>query len=67
MMVMICLYPFDDGKFGSMLTSKQPSGSIVNSALLSIFRRICLVSIPLLALQSGQFVTQPPNIRDRLG
>ena len=55
---MMCLYPFDDGKFGRMSTSKQYSGPKVNSVLLSIFGRFCLVSIRLLAMQSGQLITQ---------
>ena len=55
---MMCLYPFDDGKIGRIYTSKQSSGPKVNSVLLSFFGRICLVSIRLLAMQSGQLVTQ---------
>ena len=55
---MIFLYPFDDGSFGRMSTSKQSSGPMVNSVLLSLFERICLVSIRLYAIQSAQLVTQ---------
>ena len=41
-----------------MSTSRQSAGPVVNSVLLSIFGRICLVYILLLAMQSGQLVTQ---------
>ena len=54
----MCLYPFDDGRLGRMSTSKQPSNPIVDSVLLSIFGRICLALILVLATQSGQLVTQ---------
>ena len=42
--VMILCYPFDEGRFGSMSTSKQSSGPNVNSVLLNILGRICLIS-----------------------
>ena len=55
---MMGLYLFDDGRFGSMSFSRQSSGPIVFSVLFSILGRVCLVSILLLAMQSGQLVTQ---------
>ena len=53
---MMCLYPFDEGKLGKMSTSRQSSGPNVNSA--QHFGRIWRVSIRLLAMQSGQLITQ---------
>ena len=50
-----------------MSTSKQSSGPTVNSVLLSILGRICLLSIRLLAMQSGQLVTQALILRARPG
>ena len=64
---MMCWYPFEEGRFGKMFTSRQLSGPIVNSVWLSILRRICLVSILLLAMQSGQLVTQAQILRARPG
>ena len=58
MIAMMWLYPFDEGEFGRMSTSRQASGPIVNSVLLSNFGQSCLVSIRLIAMQSGQLVTQ---------
>ena len=55
---MMCWHALDDGRFGSMSTSRQLSGPVANSVLLSICGRICLVSILLLAIQPGQLVTQ---------
>ena len=48
-----------------MSTSRQSSGPIVNSVLLSNLGRICLVSILLLAMQSGQLVPQALILRAR--
>ena len=64
---MICWYPFDEGRFGSISTSKQSSGPMVNSVLLRILGHICLVSILLLAMQSEQLVTQARILRARPG
>ena len=56
--VMMCLYPYHGGRFGRVSTSKHFSDPTVNSVLLSFLGRICLVSFPLLAMQSEQLVTQ---------
>ena len=51
---MICSYPSYEGRFGSISTSRQSPGPIVNSVLLYILGRICLVSVLMLAMQYGQ-------------
>ena len=55
---MMTWYPFEEGRFGRM-----SSGPKVNSVMLSILGRICLVSILLLAIQFGQLVTQALILR----
>ena len=64
---MMCWYPFEEGRFSKMSSSRQSSGPMVNSVLLSILRRICLVTILSLTIQSGQLVTQALILRARPG
>ena len=60
---MMCWYPFDEGIFGTISTSRQSSGPIVNSVLLNILGSICVVSILSLAMQFGQLITQALSFR----